>query len=71
MSRVDDLRADYEFLGQVLRNAEGSAAAAIARERRLIGEQLERLEASEESYVDELAGKRSEFGRRPARRRSG
>jgi hypothetical protein len=71
MRRAADLRADYELLGEALRHAEGSAAAAIARERRLIGEVLERLEEPEEvALVDELAQKRagSGSGRPPARR---
>jgi hypothetical protein len=68
---VEDLRADYELLGRHLEDAEGSAAAAIARERRLIGEVLERLEAGEVgSLVDELAAKRSgSVVVRPAARR--
>jgi hypothetical protein len=72
VNRAADLRADYELLGRALEGAEGSAAAAIARERRLIGAELERLEAPEEvSLVDELAAKRSDSGvsRPPARRR--
>lgn len=44
MNRADDLRADYDRLGELLADAEGSAAAAIARERRIIGELLESLE---------------------------
>lgn len=72
MSRAADLRADYDLLGQLLGDAEGSAAAAIARERRIIGDRLEQLEEPEEvSFVDELAAKRSGSGsgRPPARRR--
>lgn len=72
MSRVADLRSDYELLGRLLVEAEGSAAAAIARERRIIRDQLEKLESPEEvSLVDELAAKRSGSGsgRPPARRR--
>lgn len=70
--RLADLRADYQLLGKALKDAEGSAAAAIARERRLISAELERLEKSEEvSLVDELAAKRAKSGTRrpPARRR--
>lgn len=44
MNRAEDLRTDYDRLGELLANAEGSAAAAIARERRIIGELLESLE---------------------------
>lgn len=72
MGRLEDLRADYELLGRALEGAEGSAVAAIARERRLIGEVLERLEAGEEvSFFDELGAKRAAAGvtRPPARRR--
>jgi hypothetical protein len=71
MNRAEDLRADYERLGVLLLTAEGAAAAAIARERRLIGEQLEQLEPSSEvALVDELAVKRAGagVGRPPARR---
>jgi hypothetical protein len=73
MDRAADLRADYEILGDRLREAEGSAAAAIARERRLIAEQLERLERPEGEVpvVDQLAAKRAKSGARrpPSRRR--
>jgi hypothetical protein len=73
MGRAADLRHDYELLGDRLETAEGSAAAAIARERRLIAEQLERLERAEGEVplVDQLAAKRAEsgVGRPPSRRR--
>lgn len=73
MSRVADLRSDYELLGRALQVADGSAAAAIARERRIIGGELERLEAQEGKvpFVDELAAKRARAGskRPPSRRR--
>jgi hypothetical protein len=69
MNRAADLRADYERLGDLLKTAEGTAAASIARERRLIGEKLEQLEPSKEvALVDELAKRRSGSGRPPARR---
>lgn len=74
MARVDDLRADYEVLGRLLDAAEGSGAAAIVRERRLIAVELEKLEVPEEvPLVDELAAKRSAAGggRPPSRRKSG
>ena len=59
MSRAEDLRADYDELGRLLPLSEGAAAAAIARERRLIGELLEQLETpAEVSKVDELAKRR-------------
>jgi hypothetical protein len=71
MDRLEALRADFELLGRALESAEGSAVAAIARERRLMGELLEKLEASEGvSLVDELARKRAEAGvSRPSSRR--
>jgi len=74
VTRADDLRADYEQLGELLARAEGSGAAAIARERRIIGAELERLEASEEvPFVDEVAARRTRTGsgRPPSRRKSG
>jgi len=72
MSRAEDLRRDYDILGGLLADAEGSAATAIARERRLIGEMLEQIEQPEAvPYVDELAARRPDAGRGgpPARRR--
>ena len=74
MDRVADLRADYEALGELLATAEGSAAAAIARERRLIRADLAKWEKPKEvSRVDELAAKRARSGspRPSARRKSG
>ena len=70
-SRAEDLRADYVALGLLLSGASGSGAAAIVRERRIIGVELERLETPEEvSYVDELAARRKDAGaRRPSSRR--
>ena len=61
------------FLGHSL-NASPKEAANLARERRLIGADLERLEAPEEvGFVDQLAVKRAEAGagRPPSRRKSG
>jgi hypothetical protein len=72
MSRVADLRCDYERLGVLLAEAEGSGAAAIARERRIIGELLDQLESPEEvPLVDQLAERRAstKAARPPARRR--
>jgi hypothetical protein len=60
MDRVADLRADYERLGRILENeVDGAKAASLARERRLIGELLEALEAPQEmTKADELAARR-------------
>jgi hypothetical protein len=73
VNRAAELRADFELLGSALLAAEGSAVAAIARERRLIAAELEKLEIPEGEVplVDELAAKRSGSGsgRPPARRR--
>lgn len=77
MARVDDLKRDYALLGAALETAaaEGSSAAAsIARERRMISLELEKLEVPEEvPLVDELASRRSGTGSRrpPGRRKSG
>lgn len=76
MGRVQDLRADYEHLGTLLLSAEGSGAASIARERRLIGELLEALETpTEVPLVDQLASRRraksSDSGAASRRRKSG
>ena len=60
MARAEDLRADYDRLGLLLAGeVDGSKAAALSRERRLIGELLEGLESpAEVPYVDQLAGRR-------------
>jgi hypothetical protein len=79
MDRAADLRADYDRLGELLASltkAEGSAAAAIARERRMIGELLEALERPVEvPLVDQLAARRrsrtSDSGAATRRRKSG
>ena len=72
-TREAELRADFETLGRLLAGAEGSGAAAIARERRLIGAELERLETpGKVPLVDELAERRrsaTTAARPPARRR--
>jgi hypothetical protein len=75
-NRVEDLRSDYDLLGELLKSAEGSAAASIARERRIIGELLEALEMPEEVTVaDELAARRrtptGDSGAPSRRRKSG
>ena len=60
MGRADDLRADYDALGRLLLVEEdGAKAAALARERRMLGELLEALESPREvSVVDQLAARR-------------
>ena len=59
MNRAADLRADYDRLGELLATADGSAAASIARERRIISELLEALEKPVEvPLVDQLAARR-------------
>ena len=60
MGRVEDLRADYDTLGRLLAIEEdGAKAASLARERRMLGELLEALEApGEVSVVDQLAARR-------------
>jgi hypothetical protein len=76
MDRAADLRSDYDRLGELLTKAEGSAAAAIARERRMLGELLEALERpTEVSLVVQLADRRnaksSDSGAAARRRKSG
>jgi hypothetical protein len=60
MNRSEDLRADYDRLGVLLaEEPDGAKAAALVRERRLIGELLEGLESPVEvPFVDQLAGRR-------------
>jgi hypothetical protein len=71
MSRVEDLRTDYGRLGVLLEEEQdGAKAAALARERRLLGELLESLEApTEVSVVDQLAARRSATVGNASRRR--
>lgn len=72
LKRSDELQFAYDVLKQKLVDADGSGAASIARELRILSENLERLaEPAEVSKVDELAAKRSESGitRPPTRRR--
>ena len=77
MGRVDDLRADYDRLGEILEGeSDGSKAAALVRERRLVGELLEALETpSEVSVVDQLESRRrsraGDAGSASRRRQSG
>ena len=77
MDRVADLRADYDRLGVLLAAEEdGSKASSLARERRIIGDLLEALEAPVEvSVVDQLAARRSagagHSGAAAGRRKSG
>ena len=59
IDRAADLRSDYDRLGELLAEAEGSAAAALARERRIIAELLATLETPVEvPLVDQLAERR-------------
>lgn len=74
MDRTADLRADYERLGDLLaREGDGAKAAALARERRMIGDHLEAMESPEVvSVADELASRRrplTEDPGTPSRRR--
>lgn len=71
MSRVDDLRTDYDRLGALLEEElDGAKAASLARERRLLGELLEALESPVEvSVVDQLAARRSATAGNASRRR--
>lgn len=77
VARVDDLRADYDRLGEILEGeSDGSKAAALVRERRLVGELLEALETpSEVSVVDQLESRRrsraGDAGSASRRRQSG
>ena len=77
VARVDDLRADYDRLGEILEGeSDGSKAAALVRERRLVGELLEALETpSEVSVVDQLESRRrsraGDAGSASRRRKSG
>jgi hypothetical protein len=77
MGRVDDLRSDYDRLGLLLASEEdGSKAAAVARERRMIGELLEALETpTEVTVVDQLESRRrtrtKDSGSSSRRRKSG
>ena len=77
MDRVADLRADYDRLGELLTGEfDGSKAAALVRERRMVGELLEALEASTEvSVVDQLESRRrsraGDAGSASRRRQSG
>lgn len=74
MARVDDLRADYDRLGEILESEQdGAKASSLARERRLIGELLEALEApTEVPFVDQLAVRRNSApGSSSGRRKSG
>ena len=77
MGRVDDLRADYDRLGEILKGEfDGSKAAALVRERRLVGELLDALETpAEVSLVDQLESRRrsraGDAGTASRRRKSG
>jgi hypothetical protein len=71
MARADDLRVDYNRLGALLEGEEdGAKAASLVRERRLLGELLEALEApTEVALVDQLAARRSASAGNASRRR--
>jgi hypothetical protein len=75
VDRVATLRSDFARLGDLLLEAEGSAAAALARERRIMSELLDRLEAASEEVplVDQLAQRRvsRDSGSASRRRKSG
>ena len=77
MGRVDDLRADYDRLGEILKGEfDGSKAAALVRERRMVGELLEALESpTEVTVVDQLESRRrsraGDAGSASRRRKSG
>jgi hypothetical protein len=64
VGRVDDLRQDYDRLGKILEGeTDGAKASSLARERRMIGELLDALEApAEVTKVDELAARRTDAG---------
>jgi len=74
MTRAADLEADYVRLGELLAlETDGSKAAALARERRLLGELVDAMATPKEaSKVDELADRRASKpapSRAPFRRR--
>jgi hypothetical protein len=73
VDRVKELNVVFKALKSQLATAEGSAAAAIARELRILSAELEQLESPEkESKVDEVARRRESkpgAARPPARRR--
>ncbi len=72
MDRLVELRFVYDALKDELARADGSGAAAVARELRILSAELERLDGSGEvSKVDELAGRRRSGAgvARPASRR--
>ena len=77
MDRVSDLRSDYEALGFLLAvELDGSKAAALVRERRMVGELLDALEVPKgASVVDQLAARRKpgpgDSGGASRRRKSG
>lgn len=60
MDRAADLRSDYDQLGLLLAvEGDGSKAAALARERRMLGELLEAIESpGEATVVDQLVSRR-------------
>lgn len=64
MDRAEELRSDYEHLGTLLaQETDGAKAAALTRERRMLGELLESLESpAEVTVVDQLASRRTRTG---------
>ena len=73
VDELADLRDDYQVLGILLDEAEGSAAAAIARERRIMRARLVEIQKpAEGTKIDEVAAKRESkaaVAAVPARRR--
>ena len=73
IDELAELRSDYLALGILLGLAEGSAAAAIARERRIMRARLAEIEKpAEGTKIDEVAAKRESkaaVAAVPARRR--
>ena len=63
--RLAALRRDFDRLGELLEGEVGAAAAALARERRLIGSEIAALsKGGKGSPVDELAVRRGKGQRR-------
>jgi hypothetical protein len=72
MDRPDELRRLRDKLWSKFEHAEGSGAAALGLQIRILSVELERIEATEVSKADELAARRKTQGgtpRAPSRRR--